>query len=266
MIIKDETSTRTIKLLPLNQISTETQLKIRDMRNDLDIRQWMYTDHFIGLNEHLGWLHDMKRDESQIVFVVTNDKDQSIGIVSVNDIDLRNKKASWAYYLTKNARGGLGSAIEYSIINFIFDSLDIQKLNCEVLEGNEAVLKLHKKFLFQEEGFRRSQILKENKYLGVHFLGLLRNDWQEGRDALFKQYQKSFDKFSIEIKWGAENSVSERHPLDEIEDARSRNNLNWMNIMRLVLELSPEIGKELVREIRNTDKEISALTDKLISL
>lgn len=266
MIIQDEAQPRKIELVPLTCISTESQLKVREIRNEAGVRKWMYTDHVIELNEHLSWINKIKTDESQIVFVIMDEDHCPIGVASVNDIDHRHKKADWAYYLTQDARSGLGSAIEYAFINFIFDTLGTQKLNCEVLEGNDAVVKLHKKFLFQDEGFRRSDIIKEGKRIGVHFLGLTEKDWMSGKDQVFKKYNKVFDKFSISIKWDESDQNGAKHPIDEIEAARARNNLNWMNILRLVLELSPEHGKALVTDIRNIDKEISELTDKLISL
>jgi len=235
------------------------------MRNEANIRKWMYTDHIIELNEHLTWINKMRADDRQLVFVIMDENHCPIGVASVNDIDHRHKKANWAYYLLENKRGGLGSAVEYAMINFVFDTLDMQKLNCEVLEGNEAVVKLHKKFLFQEEGFRRSQIFKEGKYVGVHFLGLTQKDWQEGKGDFFKKYKRILNKFSISLNWDKNNPKGTKHPIDEIEAARARNNLNWMNILRLVLELSPEHGKALVTDIRNIDKEISDLSDKLIS-
>jgi len=68
---------------------------------------------------------------------------------------------------------------------------------------------------------------------------------------------------NISISWN--ETEKQKHPLDEIESARVRNNINWMNILRLVLEQSPEHGKALVTDIRNIDKEISELTDKLIA-
>jgi len=262
---QDRTEPRKIELVPLNDVSTELQLKIRDIRNEVGIRKWMYTDHAIDLNEHLGWLSRVKKDEKQIVFVVLDEQGIPLGVASVSAIDQLHKKTDWAYYLTEKSRGGLGSAIEYAFIDFVFDNLNMQKLNCEVLEGNDPVVRLHKKFLFKEEGFRRSNIFKEEERIGVHFLGLTREDWISGKENVRKKYRKVLDNFRISINWDERSPDKEKHPLDEIESARARNNLNWMNILRLVLELSPVHGKALVTDIRNVDKEISELTDKLIA-
>ncbi len=266
MAIQKTTGPKKINLIPLGDLSTELQLNVRNVRNEKEIRRWMYTDHIIGLNEHLDWINQIRNDKQKMVFVIMNEGVEILGIVSLNRVDTLHKSTDWAYYLTKSARGGLGSAIEYSFINFIFDKLDIQKLNCEVVAGNDAVIKLHKKFLFEEEGFRRSNIIKEGKRIGVHFLGLTKEDWDAGKENLFEKYKNIFDKFSIAIQWNEANLADKKHPIDEIEAARARNNLNWMNILRLVLELSPEHGKALVKDIRDIDKEVSDLTDKLISL
>lgn len=190
-----------IKLTPLIEISTESQLKVRDIRNEEGVRKWMYTDHAIELNEHLRWINCLKTDLKQIVFVILDEKKNTLGVVSVNTIDQRHKKADWAYYLTEKTRGGLGSAIEYAFIDFVFGNLGVQKLNCEVIEGNNSVVKLHKKFLFKEEGFRRSNIIKNGKRIGVNFLGLTEKDWISGKSDVLKKYQKALGKFRISINW-----------------------------------------------------------------
>jgi len=89
--------------------------------------------------------------------------------------------------------------LEYAIINYVFDSMGLDKLNCEVLEGNDAVVKMHTKFLFREEGFRRSNIIKNGVRIGVHFLGLTREDWVAGRVSIRERYSGVFDKFAIVI-------------------------------------------------------------------
>lgn len=255
------TSPKAFKLVLLTSLDTESQLKVRDIRNEENVRKWMYMDHVIGANEHLGWINKLKQDNKQIVFIVLDEENSPLGVVSINSIDRLHKKADWAYYLTETARGGLGSALEYSFVNFVFDRLQIDKLNCEVIDGNDAVVKLHKKFLFQEEGFRRSNILKNGTRIGVHFLGLTREDWLAGKKDIKEKYNAVFEKFSVSVEWQPTEEIS--HPIDQIEAARARNNLNWMNILRLALEKSPETAKPIVSEIKRIDREISVLSDKL---
>ena len=72
-------------------------------------------------------------------------------------------------------------------------------MNCEVIEGNNTVVKLHKKFFFEEEGFRRSNIIKEGHRRGIHFLGLTKENWNSGKKSLYEKYNKIFNMFSIII-------------------------------------------------------------------
>jgi len=52
--------------------------------------------------------------------------------------------------------------------------------------------------------------------------------------------------------------------IDEIEKVRSRNNVNWMDILRLAFTHAPEDAKELMRKINISDDEISNLLKKLL--
>jgi UDP-4-amino-4,6-dideoxy-N-acetyl-beta-L-altrosamine N-acetyltransferase len=198
------TSIRYIELVPLIALDAESQMKVREIRNEEGIRKWMYTDHVIGVNEHLKWINRIKNDDTQIIFAVMDEEHVPLGVASVNAIDQHHKKADWAYYLTQHARGGLGSALEYSFINFIFNVLGIEKLNCEVIAENEAVIGLHKKFMFQEEGFRRSNIIKDGVRIGVHLLGLTKDQWFAGKSLLQEKYKSKFERFSISIQYHRE--------------------------------------------------------------
>jgi len=123
-------------------------MQVREVRNQSGVRAAMYNEHIIGLDEHLSWVGRLRSDDKQIVFAVLNEQRKPIGVVSLNALDSIHRKADWAFYLDKEERGGLGAAIEYSIIEYAFNVLKLCKLNCEVIETNESVVRLHKKFNF----------------------------------------------------------------------------------------------------------------------
>lgn len=51
--------------------------------------------------------------------------------------------------------------------------------------------------------------------------------------------------------------------IDDIEQIRTRNNVNWMNLLRVALKADPQSTLALVREINTRDTEISELFAKL---
>lgn len=189
-----------VALREIVRCSEEQQKAVRDVRNQLSVRKSMYTEHEITLSEHLTWVEGLTTDKKQIVFVVLVDNVVS-GVVSVNAIDCLHQKSDWAFYLDENVRGGLGAALEFTLLNFVFEDLGLQKLNCEVIETNDAVVKLHKKFGFVEEGFRRENILKNGCRIGVFFLGLTKSDWNICKGEVSERYSKLIEKFAIDVEY-----------------------------------------------------------------
>ena len=53
--------------------------------------------------------------------------------------------------------------------------------------------------------------------------------------------------------------------IDEIEKIRSKNNVNWMSILKLAFRHAPREASKLVRKVNSEDKKISSLLNKLSS-
>jgi len=51
--------------------------------------------------------------------------------------------------------------------------------------------------------------------------------------------------------------------IKQIEKIRSKNNVNWMNILRLAFKLDPVNAKKIMKKINYDDKKISKLLNKL---
>jgi len=51
--------------------------------------------------------------------------------------------------------------------------------------------------------------------------------------------------------------------LNEVEQIRKRNNVNWMDLARLAFEVAPEQAKAIMRKITECDGQINELTKEL---
>ena len=51
--------------------------------------------------------------------------------------------------------------------------------------------------------------------------------------------------------------------IKQIEKIRSKNNVNWMNILRLAFKLDPKGASQIMKKINYDDKKISSLLNKL---
>lgn len=51
--------------------------------------------------------------------------------------------------------------------------------------------------------------------------------------------------------------------IDEIEKIRTKNNVNWMDVLRLAFTYAPDEAKKLMKKINAEDNRISELFEKL---
>ena len=51
--------------------------------------------------------------------------------------------------------------------------------------------------------------------------------------------------------------------IDKIEKARAKNNINWMNILRLAIKNSPDEAMRVLRRINKKDQNINDLFSKM---
>ena len=51
--------------------------------------------------------------------------------------------------------------------------------------------------------------------------------------------------------------------IDQIQKIRSKNNVNWMDILRLAFKLDPMSASKIMKKINYDDKKISKLLRKL---
>ena len=51
--------------------------------------------------------------------------------------------------------------------------------------------------------------------------------------------------------------------INQIQKIRSKNNVNWMNILKLAFDLDPKKASGIMKKINYDDKKISSLLNKL---
>lgn len=180
-----------MKFNDITKVDKTLQLEVLYWRNHLNIRQNMYTDKIISTKEHLEWLKFLQNNNNTKIFIASH-KNENIGITSINNINITHKNADWAFYLNPDflSKKGLGTLLEFHFLNYVFENFHIEKLNCEVLETNPLVIKMHKKFGFQEEGIKRKNIIKNDIRINIHMLGILKDEWNNKRNDFIKIIQR----------------------------------------------------------------------------
>lgn len=165
-----------VALRPLDE---SDRARVRAWRNLPEVARYMYSDHEIGAEEHARWFAGALTDARRRYWIIEADG-APVGLANLYDIDAASRRCGWAYYLADpNTRGrGIGSFVEYAVLKHVFDEMDFNKLWCEVLASNTAVIALHEKVGFTREAHYRDHVLKAGAYEDVIGLAMRASDWR----------------------------------------------------------------------------------------
>lgn len=171
-----------VELVPLTIEHIEL---VRNWRNSKFVSQFMYMDDHISQEQQLAWFENISKDD-QCIYLIILYKQQPVGLASITNIDNRNKKCFWAFYLgSEELQGvGIGSIVEFKVLEYAFEVLKLNKVCCEVLKFNERVLKLHQRFGFVIEANYRQHIFKGGRYEDAIGVGILKEDWDNKKIQL----------------------------------------------------------------------------------
>jgi UDP-4-amino-4,6-dideoxy-N-acetyl-beta-L-altrosamine N-acetyltransferase len=172
-------------LLKLRRVKREDIELIMNWRMLPEVTKYMFTDPDLTLETQLQWFNSIENNSECRYWVIEMNKEK-IGLVSLNDIDMTNRRCSWGHYIAEvSYRGiGIGKILEYNIYDYVLIKLGLNRLNVEVLAFNERAINLHKKCGSQVEGVLRQHIKKGDNYYDVVIMGILRNEWLGLRQTL----------------------------------------------------------------------------------
>jgi UDP-4-amino-4,6-dideoxy-N-acetyl-beta-L-altrosamine N-acetyltransferase len=150
---------------------------VLNWRNSEHIRNMMYSDHVISLEEHTAWYKKAKESQSTILKIFFY-KDSPVGVVNFTQIDKQSNKCYWGFYIgEKDVPKGSGSVMGYLALSLIFKNYGIRKLCSEIMDYNIQSIHYHKKLGFTEEGRFVKHVLKNGRYVDVIAMSLFKDDW-----------------------------------------------------------------------------------------
>ncbi|MCP3029962.1 UDP-4-amino-4,6-dideoxy-N-acetyl-beta-L-altrosamine N-acetyltransferase [Halobacillus sp. A1] len=153
-------------------------------RNSPVIKEAMYSDHEITMEEHLAWYKKIEEQKSVIAKLFIHDE-TPLGLVNFSNIDTRNNKCMWGFYIGADpAPRGAGTALGILALDYIFDKKGFRKVCAEVLEANSRSLNFHKKMGFQEEGRFQKHVWKTERFMDVIPMRIFKDEWPHVKQRL----------------------------------------------------------------------------------
>ncbi len=168
-------------LRPINLADLELILK---WRNSDRIRQNMYTDRIIMIEEHRAWF-DRSLLENSCQHLIYEYQKQPLGVVNINQIDTRNGLCSWGFYVgDASAQRNTGLAMGFLAINHIFEKLSLRKISSEAFAFNQASVNYHLRLGFIQEGCWKEHFYRADKYQDIICLALFKDRWEAIKSSI----------------------------------------------------------------------------------
>lgn len=169
----------TLMQIYLRNVEPADSELIRGMRNRPKIRHFMFHDREIGQEEHERWFHAMLSDPAWKYWIIHCDG-YDVGTISLYGIDRGNKRAYWGFYVVDGpeVRGKhVGHAAILQMLDYAFYELGLEKVCCECLDFNRAVIRLNETVGFQQEGRLRRHIWRDDGPHDVIPMAIFREYW-----------------------------------------------------------------------------------------
>lgn len=163
---------------------------MRAWRNQPANREVSIHEHEIGADEHAAWWARVQDDPTRRVLVFEHG-DQPLGVVSFFDLELdaTPRTGAWGFYLDHDGLAAAGTALtawmkvmgEATAYAFAPepDGLGLDVLTGEVLDGNDAVRTMNRRFRFTEGPPEQREV--DGRTLTVFPIALRREDARRPR-------------------------------------------------------------------------------------
>ncbi|MCX8084805.1 MAG: UDP-4-amino-4,6-dideoxy-N-acetyl-beta-L-altrosamine N-acetyltransferase [Calditerrivibrio sp.] len=157
-------------------------IAILSLRNDERIRNYMFNDKIISLDEHLNFVEGL-RDNYQKMYWAAYDGDLLVGSINLIDIDLKNRRTKLGIYTNPDLKG-YGSKLMNTLKWLCFEKIGLNCLRLEVLANNSVAIEFYKKHNFVYEGKLREFILRKGMYIDVFIYSMLREEYERYQKGL----------------------------------------------------------------------------------
>jgi diamine N-acetyltransferase len=106
--------------------------------------------------------------------------DRPIGTVGLHELDLENGSASLGIAIGSPADRGQGYGTEMlrALIAFGFRQLRLERIWLDVYDTNPDAQRVYERVGFVHEGTLRRGVYRDGRYLDVHRMSILRDEWQ----------------------------------------------------------------------------------------
>ncbi len=169
--------------------------KLRELeRGDLDkIKSWRNDAYLIAclgapyryVNEDVenawydNYLHARNNSVRCAIVDVNGEEETLLGLISLLNINYINRSGELHIMIgnTVNRGKGIGTYAVQAMVSHAFMNMNLRRIELSVLESNAVAIHLYEKCGFVREGLKRKSNYKNNAYVNMVIMGLLKEEW-----------------------------------------------------------------------------------------
>jgi RimJ/RimL family protein N-acetyltransferase len=139
---------------------------------------WRFPSNFDSIRRWFGGLKDDQLNHRWVI--ETLEGSQVIGTANLVDLDWRNRHAFHGMMLGPIDMRGKGYGVDtvMAVMRYAFDELHLERLDSDIIEYNEASLRLYiGRCAWKEEGRQRRWHYRKGRYWDKIVVGVTRDDY-----------------------------------------------------------------------------------------
>jgi len=174
----------------LRALEPEDYKKSIKWRNDNEIWSMLAgPKYFVSEELEKKWVEDSIFNNSNklVLSVCLKNTNEHIGYVYLNNIDWKNRSASFAKLIGDKESWGKGYAKEITLLMLYhaFYVMGLIRIEARQLLGNIGSIKANEKCGFKNEGVLRKAVFKDGKYQDLNLMSIIREDF----DTVLSNYK-----------------------------------------------------------------------------
>lgn len=168
------------RIVTIRAIEPEDLSLLAELMNDIQVERMTVGDHLpISLYEEEQWYKNNIGKPNFNRFIIETPKNGAIGMISLHNIDWRNRcfEVPLKLLASKNTPAGVGIDAHLAMLRYGFDELQMHRAIGSTLEYNQASLNMQRLCGYTVEGRRRSAVWKNGKYHDLILTSILRDEY-----------------------------------------------------------------------------------------
>ena len=172
------------KRIFLRAFEMDDYILISEWRSDPDVTVLLSGNViFVSSEREKKWVEDKIFDDTTSLYlaICLRENKEMIGYLSVNHIDLRNRKAEWAgLIIGRKDLWNKNYAKEATrlMLEHLFFQMNLHRIYAYVLEEHQASRRMMERSGFELEGILRDNIFKDNRYHNMAMYSLMKDGFE----------------------------------------------------------------------------------------